>query len=301
MAILDSPDFWYGVLSVSGLAVVRWLRAIHVAPAVATVQKLATTPVPYLGNDEVITVWGFDKSGCNRDWNQGVSDQSPFVCRVEAYLRLIRKPYVKEETKGLRENPRGKVPIANVKGIMVDDSTRIIETIKNTFGITVDDKLTPEQRTQGYLIQQLLQHSLYWVLLHQNFGTELGRTNFSKEFAKLSMPGYMKFLLTKMIYRKLNGQLCGSGYGLIPAAELVKRGQADIRALSSLLKDNKYILGTSEATSYDSDVYSFVSMLFFDTNQSAFQWVTEIKEECLNLVEYVKRMRKLLYPELHTN
>jgi hypothetical protein len=263
------------------------------------VQKHATTPVPHLGDDDLITVWGFDLSGCHHDWKEGVSDQSPFVGRVESYLRLIRKPYIKNETMGLRENPRGKVPVANINGIMVDDSTRIIETVKNTFHVTVDDKLTSEQLAQGYLIQQLLHHSLYWVLLHQNFGTEQGRRHFCQEFARLPMPGYIKFLLTRMIIRNTKDKLCGSGYGIIPAAELVKRGQNDVRTLSTVLGEKKFILGTEEATSYDADVYTFLVMLFFDTNQSSFPWVVEIKKECQNLVEYVKRMREILFPELN--
>lgn len=298
MTVLASPDFWYGALAVTGLAVVRFLWSIHQAPSVASIQKRATAPVPHLGDDSLISVWGFDLSGCHQDWKEGVSDQSPYVGRVEAYLRLIRKPYVKNETMGLRENPRGKVPVANITGIMVDDSNRIIETIKNTFQVTVDDKLTPEQEAQAYLIQQLLHHSLYWVLLHQNFGTEQGRKHFAEQFAKLPMPGYVKFLMTKMIFRNITCSLHGSGYGIIPHAELVKRGQNDVRTLSKVLGDNKYILGTDEPNSCDSDVYTFLVMLFFDTNQSSFPWVIEIKEECPKLVEYVKRMRAILFPEV---
>lgn len=300
MTILPSPDFWYGALSVTGLVVVRWLRSIHVAPSVASIQKLATAPVPHRGDDKSITIWGFDPSDSHCDWKQGVSDQSPFVGRVEAYLRLIRKPYIKLETRGLRENPRCKVPVANVQGIMVDDSTRIIETIKNTFHVTIDDKLTPEQVAQGYLVQQLMLQSLYWVMLHQNFGTEEGRTRFPKVFTKMPMPDYVRFLVTRMIFRKVTIHLIGSGYGIIPHTELVKRGQSDVRTLSTILGKNKYILGTAEPTSYDADVYPFVAMLFFDTHQSSFPWVEEIKKECPNMVDYVTRMREKLFPELST-
>ena len=50
-------------------------------------------------------------------------------------------------------------------------------------------------------------------------------------------------------------------------------------------------------TSYDSDVYCWLVMLFNDKAQTANPWIGDIKKECPNLVEHVSRMRALLCPE----
>jgi hypothetical protein len=85
---------------------------------------------------------------------------------VEAFLRLSKQPYKTLPSKGAMENPRGKVPFANIQGQMVDDSSTIISTLAASLAITLDEELTIDQQTTKHLIQQLLFGSLYWVMLH---------------------------------------------------------------------------------------------------------------------------------------
>jgi glutathione S-transferase len=208
----------------------------------------------------------------------------------------VKQPYIKKASSGMTENPRGKVPFANIQGTMVDDSSCIIETIKNTYNITIDDHLTEEQKTTGYLIQQLLFGSLYWVLLHQKFNTQFGRQIFSEKMSSAVPPVIRNFVIA-LVFRAMNANLHGCGIGRMPHAEIVKKGQADVRALSKLLGNKQYFFG-SKPTSYDADVYAWLALLFYDAAQLHHPWVTEVKKECPNLVEHTKRMKKLLYPEI---
>jgi hypothetical protein len=131
-----------------------------------------------------VTVWGFATAPTGP-----VCDQSPFVARVECFLRLHGIPYIKNATKGLRENPhRQKMPVANVKGTMVDDSQRIIDTIKQKFSI-VDATLSPNDRAMTFTIRQLLFQSFYFVSLYNAFATEEGvaarRAVFIRQFGRI--------------------------------------------------------------------------------------------------------------------
>jgi hypothetical protein len=243
------------------------------------------------------TVWGFAELEKHPAWTKGVSDESPYVSRVEAYLRLTLQPYVKAETKGLMENPRCKVPFANIKGQMVDDSSLIIDALCNSFDVKIDAHLTKEQLATGHMIRQLLFGSLYWVILHQAFETDAGRHHFNDGLSQ-KLPPVIRNLVKALVFRNLHTCLYGSGIGRMPHSEIVKKGQADVRCLSQVLGNKKYFLGDDKPTSYDSDVYSWLVLLFSDEPQTANPWVPEIAKECSNLVEYTERMRALLYPEL---
>ena len=100
-----------------------------------------------------------------------------------------------------------------------------------------------------------------------------------------------------MVFRNMHACLHGSGIGRMPHADIIKKGQADLRCLSQLLGKKKYFFGNEKPTSYDSDVYCWLVLLFYDDSQKVNPWVGDIiQKECPNLVEHVERMRGLLYP-----
>ena len=265
-------------------------------PSIQENQRRCSQPIPPIGDNSQITIWGFEESGVYPGWKWGISDASPYVSRVEAYLRLIQKPYIKAETKGLMENPRRKVPFANIRGQMIDDSSAILFTLRHYFDVKIDDHLTEEQLVTGHLIRQMLFGSLYWVELHQNFETEIGRKRFRDGMQK-KFPHILSSMICAMVFRGIHDELFGSGIGRMPHSVIVKKGQDDVKCLSSLLGNKKYFFG-EKPTSYDADVYAFLVLLFHDEAQVANPWVTDIAKECANLVEHTNRMRKLLYPEL---
>ncbi len=165
--------------------------------------------------------------------------------------------------------------------------------------MTIDDHLMEEQKNIGYLIQQLLFGSLYWVGVHQKFSTTFGRNLFSKEiYSKL--PPVIGSLVIAATFWSMNANLHGEGVGRMPHADIVKKGQADIWALLKLLGKKQYFFG-GNPTSYDADVYSWLVLLFYDDAQVHNPWIDEIKKECQNLVEHIARMKKILYPEIMGN
>jgi hypothetical protein len=295
MAIVFSYDFACGAATVISFLAMLKVFDLLSSPTVEIIEEKAKAPVPQAGDDASITVWGFALDKEYPGYPEGVCDGSAYVMRVECYLRLLEKDYVKAKTFGLTESPRGKVPVANIKGKMVDDSSRILDMIMKEFSI--DEKLTETQRSLGHLIRNTLTGSLYWVGLHFAFGTDAGRDAIHEEFAK-DIPALVLPFIMHFVIRGQTANLQGSGIAKLPHGEIVEKGCADLRALAQILGKQTYILGTDKPTSYDTDVYAFVGFIFYNPITANMVWMKRIKKELPLLEQYTDRMRNLLFPDL---
>lgn len=297
LTVTSYPDVALGVVA-GMIPVICWKiwSFVHIPPCSKS-RKIASAPIPQLGDDKTLTVWGFQKQGAYPGSHNGVCDGSPYVCRVECYLRFINKPYIKAVSTDLSENPRGMVPFANVYGSMVDDSSRVLEHIQRHFGMDTNKSLTPQQLMHGHFIRRLLAGSFYWVRFYMNFGTEGGREAVRRETGK-TVPAPILPLITALIVNSQQARLNGHGLSKLTEEEIIETGKDDLRALSTLLGNSTYILGTKEATVYDTDVYAFVGHLFYDTTPSSLEWVKEIRKELPKLDRYIDQMRSLLFPDL---
>ena len=235
-------SFAQGALSVIAVYTVYKIWELFQYPSIDSMEKRCSKPIPLIGDHAKVTVWGLDQSGRHFAWTAGVSDSSPYVSRVEAFLRLIKQPYIKEESKGMTENPRGKVPFANIQGQMVDDSSAIIDTLKNIFDVKIDDHLSEEDRAKGHLIRQMLFGSLYWVGIHFAFETNAGRKRFLCKVDE-KLPPVIRGLVSALIIRTMHDQLFGCGIGRMPHSVIIKKGQDDVRCLSAMLGSNEFFFG----------------------------------------------------------
>jgi hypothetical protein len=200
---------------------VHKIYALLNSPTVESIEKKTKAPVPHSGDDASITVWGFALDKEYPGYSEGLCDGSPYVMRVECYLRLIQKDYVKAKTVGLMVSHRCKVPVANVKGKMVDDSSRILDMIMKEFSI--EENLTDKQRSLGHLVRNTLTGSLYWVSLHFAFGMDVGRDAIRQEFAK-DIPAPILPFIMHFVIRGQTANLEGSGIDSYPMTKLWKKG-----------------------------------------------------------------------------
>ena len=107
----------------------------------------------------MITLYGFGKCF-------NVMDASPFVVKVELFMRMANIPYqVKYGAKYLKKSPKGKLPFINDDGIVVADSEAIISYLTDKYLITLDAELTAEQKAQAHLMTKSLDEGLYWCIL----------------------------------------------------------------------------------------------------------------------------------------
>lgn len=266
-------------------------------PSIKHMLEIATKPIKQIGDNTKITVWGFSLKNDDEICGYGITDKSMYVMRIETYLLLNnQKDYIKMKTTDLSENPRGKFPMANINGTMVDDSCRILKVLQKHYQDTIDTKLTHVQKTQAILIDRLCTGSLYWVLFYHSFGTECGRNELQKEL-KRDLPTFMVQLLMPMIIRSQMDLLNGFGITKYPINEIIERGKTDLIVLNTLLgENNTYFFGLNEPTIYDTNVYSFVSHIFFNPKLMNLDWLQDVRKEISSLEKHSLRMRSLLFP-----
>lgn len=249
------------------------------------------SPVPALGDPARITVWGFQ----DKPVAPGVPDVSMFVVRVESFLRLIGEPYVKVmSTTGGSENPRGKMPFANLRGTMVDDSDRILRALVQMFpDKSPDAGLSDEQLALAQLVRSSLTHDLYFVQLYEGFQTEAGLARFARSLSG-AVPALLVPVIARLASVSQQANLWGQGTGRLPPAEVATRGRNCLRTYATLLQGKQFLLGGNKPTSIDSDLYSFLGPLFFRNPTPA--WAAEVVTANPHLLAYTERMRSMLYP-----
>jgi glutathione S-transferase len=184
----------------------------------------------------------------------GLSDLSPFVMKVEVYLRLTKIPYetVPFSGEAFFQAPKGKYPCIVDGNEKIADSNFIIDHLKKKYGNTLDAKLGPTERAAGHAIKRMLEENLYWVLVAERWrDTNAAAENYST-FAGAPAE------LVQAVTDKMIGDLNGQGMGRHTQDEIEDIGNRDLEALANVVADNEYLLG-SEPSSYDATAYAFVA------------------------------------------
>jgi hypothetical protein len=281
-----------------GVALLTLWRAysFFTGASLRRIQSVANAPVKHFGDDQEITLVGFSRPGSSLV-HHGIADFSPFVNRVENYLRMLNIKYVKRTSLTLSENPRHKMPYANIYGEMIDDSSRIIETLQRKLDIDPHDGLTQKQIATGTMLRTLLSDAFYFVMLHALVDTQAGHLTIREILQdNIAFPPLRSLFYRYMITLE-HANTWGQGYGRYPESIVVEKGFQQMQAVSVLLGENKFILGTTDPTVYDTDLYAFLSVCFFLPSNIQNKWIQAIKRKFGNLLAHAERMQALLYPE----
>ena len=101
----------------------------------------------------------------------GLADLSPFVMKVDTYLRLARLPYklVPFSMETMTASPKGKLPYIVDGKEKVADSSFIVEYCQSKYGDRLDAELTDAQRATGHATVRMLEENLYWVLVAERW------------------------------------------------------------------------------------------------------------------------------------
>src|SRR5579883_45027 len=181
----------------------------------------------------------------------GLSDASPFVMKVETYLRLSGQKY-EAVNADVRKAPRAQLPVLEDEGKLVPDSSNIIEHLEGKRGEKMDAHLDARARAVAHAWKSMLEEHLYFGLLFMRWGTDEGWAVFEPTLKEMlgamGVPGFMKGMVAKSARKGVVARASRQGIGRAPRAEVVARCNRIVDAWSELLGDSKFMWGDRPTT-----------------------------------------------------
>ena len=217
---------------------------------------------------------------------------SPFGAKVETYLRLVDLPY-RTRAGDPRRNPKGKIPWIVDDGQMVPDSSDIIDHLKRKYGDTLDRDLTAAQQALALVVKRTLEEHLYWAVVYSRWAAPEGFSKVRAVIIKM-MPKFIgPFLVDRVIRKQVVASLHAQGIGRHTPADIYRRGNEDLDALSVVLGERAYMLG-DEPRSVDATVYGLlIALWLFPTDNPLKRHMATLG----NLVAYTERMHARYFGE----
>jgi glutathione S-transferase len=216
----------------------------------------------------------------------GLCDASPFVIKVETYLRLAGIGYDKvNRPQAVRSAPKGKLPVMHHGTTTVADSSDIVAYVNQHFAVDLDAHLTPEQRANALVLQRSVEEYWYWIGVYMRGVPEATWPEVRASlFAR--MPAPMRALLPALVRRSMKAQLHAQGLGRHREAEILAQGELFLNALSTALGARRYWFG-DQPTSIDATLYGFLAVLILGDLDTPLR---RSAMRCDNLVAYVGRL-----------
>ena len=224
----------------------------------------------------------------------GIPDLSPFVTKIDCYLRMTGTPY-QLVLGALTTAPKGKLPYIEDGAITVADSSFILDYLRQLDNDRLDRHLTPKERAVALLFWRLMDESFYWSLVQARYRRD--------EDFKLYDPLWGQFYgdlsdaartaAIQAARDRLLLEFYQSGRGRLSLAEAEQIGRRELDSIVAYLGDQPYLLG-AQPTTADAAVHAFLQGLIYVPFENG------IKHHALaepTLMAYMRRISERYYPE----
>jgi glutathione S-transferase len=219
----------------------------------------------------------------------GMLNVSPFCLKLEVYLKLAQIPYKIHYTNNIRRSPSQKLPFIKDGTKVLTDTAVIIDYLKTTTGISLDQQLTPLQLAQSLAVQRLVEEHLYFAVVYSRWLDPVGWPITSKTFFG-ELPKILQVIVPGIVHKQVKKQLWFQGTGRLSAANIYNAGNYDLAALAELLGSNQYFFG-DKPSNIDATIYSILACIVQPPIPSPLQIFVN---ENSTLVKYMERVQLLL-------
>lgn len=182
----------------------------------------------------------------------GTPDFSPFVVKLETWLRLAGIPYERRSGNPMQA-PKGKIPYVELEGQVMGDSQLILEELTRRYGVTLDVGLLPRDAAVGRAVRRMLEEGTYWVVARQRWIEDDGWEEQYKAF-KVLFPAAIAPFAVPMVRRNVRQSAQAQGVARHGRDEAMAMGVADLAAVEAILGDQTFLLGDAprgvDATGY---------------------------------------------------
>jgi glutathione S-transferase len=231
------------------------------------------------------------------EWN--IPSISPACAKLETWLRLTQIPYQVGPWPAAVAPPKGKWPYIEDDGVVLGDSTLIIEHLKRTRGVDPDAKLTPVERAIGVAFRRMIKENINWAVAQIRYLEPDGWRTFYNALAPLAAPlvgGDPQKIeeFQQGLKQTVLGQMNGHGIGRHSNEDIYQIANADLAAISDFLGDKPFFFG-DQPTGADATVFGYVTNIVDVPIDAPIPRFSRSRQ---NLVEYCQRMRARFFSEL---
>jgi len=226
---------------------------------------------------------------------------SPPCMKVETWLRIAGIPYQNEPFPSPTPPPKGKWPFIEDDGVLVGDSTLIVEHLRRTHRVDPDQSLTPVERAISLAFRRMIKESLFWLIIQIRHRDDANAQIYRPVLLSLLAPGVPlsdvgeEVLAEATAIRKnMVDQMYGHGMGRHTAEEVHRMGSAELIAISDFLGDKPFFFGDIP-TSVDATAYAYLAHIIeFPLDSPS----TQVARGRQNLVDYCRRMRARFFADV---
>ncbi len=220
-----------------------------------------------------------------------VIDPSPFVLKVDAYMRLANIEYESiPAVANLKKAPKGKLPFISDGETIIADSEFIICYLQEKFQVDLDSNLTEEQKSIAYLIGKSLDENLYWCLVYSRWARDDTWVYIKKAFFG-SLPYPLKIVVPPIARKGIISALKKQGLGKHSDEEIKVISKRTFEALSEILGEKSYFFGEMPST-FDATAFGFLSQFI---SVSLNNEINDQARQYKNLVAYCNNIQDQYY------
>jgi glutathione S-transferase len=179
-----------------------------------------------------------------RVWGRNVS---PFGLKLETWLRLADVPFYVRESVRLDKAPKGKLPFIVDAGLVLGDTTLIVEHLKDTRGLDPDAGLSPRECAEALALQRLFEDHLYFVIAYSRWLDDEAFPLVAEAFFA-RVPAPARPMMRAMARRRVARMLHLQGLGRHSRDEIYAMGRQDLAAVSAFLEDRPFFMGERLST-----------------------------------------------------
>lgn len=221
----------------------------------------------------------------------GLPDPSPFAMKGEMLLKLSGLDY-STRSDDVTKAPKKKFPVLIDSGEFIPDSTLIRLHLEKKYGIDFDKGLSNRERGIAFAVEKMLEDNFYWIVMHERWMVDENFDRGPRSFFDV-IPQPLRTIAVPIIRRQVKRNLWGQGMGRHSREEIVQLGAMALKALSDVLGDNRYLMG-SKPCGADATVFSFVAGALCPVFDSG---ILGHAQSHSNLVAYNERMMQEFYPD----
>lgn len=187
----------------------------------------------------------------------GLPTPSSFGLKVETYMRMADIPYKIEYVRRPENSPKRTVPWIDDDGVLLADSSFIIDYLKDKFGDRLNEGLDPVQLATAHAVRRMLEENLARIIGYTRWIVDENWPE-TKEVGFGSMDEPWKSDISAKAREKLREDMILHGIGRHAPDEVQEIGIRDVKAVETLLADKQYLLD-DQPREVDASVFSVLA------------------------------------------